>query len=193
MNERVAEFLAARHAKHAVLTHSGAVTAQEQARASHTPGAAFAKVIVVKERDGYVMAIRPATRVLDLNRLKGLIGHGDVRLATVEEIGAVTPGCAPGAIPPFGALFGLRTFVDRALLDATKVTMPAGDFQVSLRMPSREFLRLTGAVVGDFGVLETLLAAGGAHVPRTTTRRQPARGPARRAARPRRGGERAQS
>jgi Ala-tRNA(Pro) deacylase len=182
MNERVAEFLAARHAKHAVLTHSGAVTAQEQARASHTPGAAFAKVIVVKERDGYVMAILPATRVLDLNRLKGLIGHGDVRLATVEEIGGVAPGCAPGAIPPFGALFGLRAFVDRALLEMAEVTMPAGDFQTSLRMRSREFRRLADAAVGDFAVLETLLAAGAVRVPRASTRRRPAR-----ADRPKRG------
>jgi Ala-tRNA(Pro) deacylase len=157
MNQRLAELLSAEHARYERVTHAAAVTAQEQAAVSHTSGWSLAKVLIVKERDGYVMAVLPACCALDLNRLKGLIGHGPVRLATVEEIYAAIPDCAPGAIPPFGGLWGLRTFIDRSLLTVGEVTMPAGDPATAIRMPPSELERLARARLGDFAVPETLL------------------------------------
>jgi Ala-tRNA(Pro) deacylase len=143
-----------------------------------------AKVVVIKERDGYAMAVVPASCVLDLDRLKGLIGHGDVRLASVEEIERVTGGVPGGAVPPFGGLYGLKTFVDRALANEPEITMPAGDFASSLRMRGSEYLRLAGAHVGDFGVPEATAAASAPRIraQRDTRERPPAR-PRRRRAR----------
>lgn len=92
----------------------------------HAPGQSVAKVLIVKERDSFVMAIVPAA-ALDLDRLKGLIGHGEVRLASVEEVRGVVPDCPAGSIPPFGTLYGMRAFIDRSLLAVPEVTMPAGD------------------------------------------------------------------
>ncbi len=59
MYSKLEEFLRAKQAKYEVLIHAGAVTAQEQTAVTRTPGAAFAKV-VVKERDGFVLAVLPA-------------------------------------------------------------------------------------------------------------------------------------
>jgi Ala-tRNA(Pro) deacylase len=73
----------------------------------HAPGMRVAKVLIIKGRDGF--------------------GHDDVRLATIEEIRGVVPDCTPGSIPPFGALYGLRTFVDNQLLTVPEVTVPAGN------------------------------------------------------------------
>jgi Ala-tRNA(Pro) deacylase len=179
MYERLATFLSARQARYEIIEHAAAVTAQEHAAALHASGHTVAKVLVVKERDGLVMAIIPASAELDLDRLEGLIGHGDIRLATVEEIGGAVPDCAPGAIPPFGALYGLKAFVDRHLLLVPRVTMPAGSFSSALRMSAAEFGRLVGARVGDFAVPEALVRAGGvARVPRgrrTAPGRRPSR------------------
>jgi Ala-tRNA(Pro) deacylase len=166
MYQRLEEFLTARQATYETVEHAVAVTAQEQAAALHASGHTFAKVLIVKERDGFVMAVVPAAAEVDLDRLKGLIGHDDVRLATIEEIGAIVRDCAPGAIPPFGALYGLRSFVDRRLLLAPHVTMPAGSFLAALRMPSKEFRRLMDARIADFSVPEALVAAGGVARPR---------------------------
>jgi Ala-tRNA(Pro) deacylase len=159
MNERLQSFLEAKAAKYRPLSHPAAVTAQEQAAAMHASGWSTAKVVVVKERDGYVMAVVPACCVIDLDRLKGLIGHGALRLATVDEIQGVVRDCAPGAIPPFGALYGLPSYVDRALFRPREVTLPAGDFATSIRMRSGEYRRLAGAKEGDFAVLESLVPA----------------------------------
>jgi Ala-tRNA(Pro) deacylase len=170
MYQKLEEFLRGKLAKYQVLTHSGAVTAQEQAKVVRASGWAVAKVLIVKERDGYVMAVLPAACVADLNRLKGLIGHGEVRLAEVEEIRSVIADCVPGAIPPFGEMFGLRTFVDRSLLGAGEVTMPAGDVGTAIRMRSAEFRRLADPRVGDFAVAEVFLR-GGLKIPRRKTAR----------------------
>lgn len=158
MDERLQEFLESRQARYERVEHPGAVSAQEQAAVTHTSGWVFAKVVVVKERDGYVLAVVPAACVVDLDRLKGLIGHGEVRLATIEEIGLAVPGCAAGAIPPFGALHGLPTFADQALLGVREITMPAGDLGTAIRMRVDEFRRLAAPRVGDFAVPEAVVA-----------------------------------
>ncbi|MBI1734310.1 MAG: phosphoenolpyruvate synthase [Candidatus Rokubacteria bacterium] len=160
MFQRLEEFLRARQAVFELVTHRGAVTAQEQAASMHTSGWVTAKVVIVKERDGFAMAVLPAACVLDLGRMKGMIGHGDVRLATVDEIARAAPGCAPGAIPPFGALFGVPTFADARLVAARDITMPAGDFGTAIRMRAREYRRLARPHVGDLAVPESLVTAG---------------------------------
>jgi Ala-tRNA(Pro) deacylase len=178
MYERLETFLTAHQAKYEVMRHPAAVTAQEQAAAMHMPGMHVAKVLIVKERDGFVMAVVPAATRLDLDRLKGLIGHDDVRLATADELRIVVPDCAPGAIPPFGAPYGLRTFVDQRLMAVPDVTVPAGDPHVSLRLRCAEFRRLVGGQEGDFAVPEALVTSGG--VMRSRLRRRRALGGPRR-------------
>lgn len=157
---RLEEFLASRQARYEVIEHAASVTAQELAAATGVSGHRVAKVLIVKERDGLVMAIIPASTELDLDRLKGLIGHGEVRLASVEEILGAVPDCPAGSIPPFGALYGIRAFVDRSLLRESHVTMAAGDPATAICMPSAEFRRLGEARTGDFAIPGALIEAG---------------------------------
>jgi Ala-tRNA(Pro) deacylase len=174
MYQRLEAFLASRHATYEPVAHPAAITAQEQAAVMHVPGRSLAKVLIVKERDGLVMAIVPAATELDLDRLKGLIGHGDLRLASVEEIRAVVPDCPPGCIPPFGALYGLRAFIDRSLLGVPEVTMPAGDPASAIRIRWSEFERLVDAHPGDFAIPQSVVAAGGVAQSRRRRPRSPA-------------------
>ncbi len=161
MDERLEAFLVSTEARWELVSHPSAVTAQEQASLSHTPGRSMAKVVIVKVRDGLVMAVVSASSRLDLHRLGGLIGHGGARLAPVEEIRGRIPGCMPGAIPPFGHLFGMPTFVDRELIGSSReITMPAGDPATAIRMSTREYERLASPRVGDFAVPEALVVAG---------------------------------
>ncbi|MBI4591521.1 MAG: hypothetical protein HY725_22075 [Candidatus Rokubacteria bacterium] len=47
MNLRLKEFLASSGARYQVVSHPDAITAQEQAAVSHTPGQSWAKVVIV--------------------------------------------------------------------------------------------------------------------------------------------------
>jgi Ala-tRNA(Pro) deacylase len=154
MNAKLEEFLAAHLVKYVRLEHPEAFTAPEEAAAAHVPGHQWAKVVVIKKDDGYVLVVLPACCRIDLTRLQGLVGEGGLRPANVEEILHACAGFEPGAIPPFGRLFGMRVFVDPTLLDQPELVIPAGDHRTAARMPTSEFVRLAEPRIGVFGVHE---------------------------------------
>jgi Ala-tRNA(Pro) deacylase len=160
MNLKLEEFLAAHLVKYARLEHREAFTAPEEAAAAHVPGHQWAKVVVVKKEDGYVLAVLPACCRIDLTRLQGLAGEGGLRLANVEEVRHACADFEPGAVPPFGRLFGMRLFMDPSLLDQPELVVPAGDHRTALRMRTSEFLRVAEPRVGVFGIHE-----GARHTP----------------------------
>lgn len=154
MLRRFEEFLAAHGGKYERIEHPEAFTAQEEAAAAHVSGWSWAKVVIVKEREGFAMAVLPACCAIETDRLKGVIGRGEIELASVEEILKTFPGCELGAIPPFGRLFGLSTFVEEALVNQRDITMPAGDHRSAVRMRASEYVRLAEPRLGQFAVHE---------------------------------------
>jgi len=154
MLRRLEEFLGAHLAKYERIAHNEAFTAQEEAAAAHISGWSWAKVVIVKEAEGFAMAVLPACCAVDMNRLKGLIGRGEVQLASVEDILRTFPACELGAVPPFGRLFGVPTFVEEGLVNQRDITMPAGDHRSAIRMRASEYLRLAEPRRGQFAVHE---------------------------------------
>lgn len=154
MLTRLEEFLGTHGAKYDRIEHPEAFTAQEEAAATHVSGWSWAKVVIVKEREGLAMAVLPACCAIEMNRLKGVIGRGEIRIASVEEMLQTFPGCELGAIPPFGRLFGVPTFVEDALVNQRDITMPAGDHRTAIRMRVTEYLRLAEPGLAQFAVHE---------------------------------------
>lgn len=154
MNQRLQEFLAARLAHYEVVPHPEGFTAQEQASGAHISGWSWAKGVLVTKEDGFAMAVLPACCLIDLGRLRGLVGRGEIELAGVEDIMRVAPDCELGALPPFGDLFEMPTFVDESFVRIQSVTMPAGDRHTAIRMRGPEYLRLASAHMGQFAIHE---------------------------------------
>ena len=152
MVKRLEELLASHGGKYERIEHPEAFTAQEEAAAAGISGWEWAKVVIVREREGLAMAVLPACCAVEMDRLKGLIGRGEVKLASVEETLEAFPGCAVGAMPPFGRLFGMRTFVEEALVNQRDITMPTGDRRRAIRMRATEYLRLAEPQRGQFAV-----------------------------------------
>jgi Ala-tRNA(Pro) deacylase len=158
MTRRVEEYLRARLAQYEVVTHPEAFTAQEQAAAAHVSGWSWAKVVAVKKEDGFALAVLPASCVIDLGALRGLMGREMIELASLEEIMGLAPDCEPAALAPFGRLFGVPTFADEALVNQREITMPAGDRATAIRMRATEFVRLAAPRVGRFAVPASVAA-----------------------------------
>jgi len=89
-----------------IFEHAPVRTSEEAARARGTPLEAGAKALVVRADERFVHCVLPAHLKADNARLRGLVGTRKLRFATPEELQTLT-GCAPGAVPPFGNLFGL--------------------------------------------------------------------------------------
>ena len=71
------------------------------------------------------------------------------RSATRQEVMDLT-GLTPGAIPPFGSLFGLPTLCDRALAEHSRINFNAGDHSISVSMGYEDYLAVERPDLGEF-------------------------------------------
>lgn len=132
------------------MTHRDAFTARDVAAASHVPERQVAKAAVVRDGGGrYLMAVVPATCRLDLEALARASGHGDLTIATEEEVLRLFPDCERGAIPPFGNLYDIPTFVDSCLSEVPEVFF-AADRREVVGMRFADYQRAARPMVGQF-------------------------------------------
>ena len=129
-----------------LVEHAPVLTSAEAARVRGTPLEAGAKALVLQTPERAVHVVVPAHRRLDNARLRALLGTRTLRFATPDELLALT-GCVPGAVPPFGALFGLAALVDRAVAERPDIAFNAGSTSVSILMRGDDFLRVAGAAI----------------------------------------------
>ena len=84
------KFLTERKVKYQTKRHKEVFTAQEIAAATHTPGSEMAKVVVAKAKEGFFLAVLPASYRIDMKKLKTAVGStGDMRIATEAEFKAL--------------------------------------------------------------------------------------------------------
>ncbi len=149
VTERLVRWLRDEGAPFELVEHAPVLTSAEAARVRGTPLEAGAKALVLLAADRPVQIVVPAHRRLDSTRARALVGSRTLRFATPEELLALT-GCAPGAVPPFGNLFGLPVLADDGL--AEDLAFNAGSTSVSLLMRAADVLRLSGARVAPLAI-----------------------------------------
>lgn len=139
---RLKEFLDANSVKYVSINHSKAFTAQEAAASAHIRGRDMAKAVVVKVDDRLAMAVLPATRKVDLDRLRQTSGAASVELAHEQDFRGDFPGCEVGAMPPFGNLFHMDVYVEPDLAKDEEIAFNAGTHTELITMPFKDFERL---------------------------------------------------
>ena len=130
------------HATYSTLTHPRTITASETAHATHTPTHEFAKTVMIKVDGRLAMLVMPARFRADLYRLSIALGAAPVELATEAEFRDTFPDCEPGAMPPFGNLYGVPVYLDGRLAECPEIAFNAGDHTECVRMSFAEFERL---------------------------------------------------
>lgn len=135
------QYLAAQSVPYDVLEHKRTGCSARTADASHVPAECLAKGVVVKHREGYLLAIVPASRQVQLEEV-GRWLHRPVGLATEEEASGLFPDCEPGAVPPIAAAYGLSAVVDESLERQEHIYFEGGDHRVLVHVTGPEFHRL---------------------------------------------------
>lgn len=147
---KLRDYLDAHQVRYAVIAHSPAYTAAEIAEAAHVPGRELAKVVIVRIDGRLAMAVLPATRQVHTESLRKAVGAHEVVLATENEFASRFPDCDPGAMPPFGGLYGLEVFVAPQLAAHDRICFNAGTHRDLIRMSYADFERLAQPVPLDF-------------------------------------------
>ena len=140
--ERLRGSLERNHVNYTHHIHPTAYTAKELAAAEHVPQHRVAKVVVFTGDEGYGMAVLPADYVVDLQELRSALGLKRVRLATEKELDGLFPDCELGAMPPFGNLYNLPTFVESSLTEEETIAFNAGSHRDVLYVSFEEYKRL---------------------------------------------------
>ncbi|MEM3154282.1 MAG: YbaK/EbsC family protein, partial [Candidatus Woesearchaeota archaeon] len=105
--ERIKKLLDDNKIQYVVLTHEPVYTS-EQAAKMRGKGIEIglkrgAKAMIFKCKDKFVQCILPANKIVDVKKLKALVGCTP-KLASPEEVLKLTD-CEIGSVPPFGNLF----------------------------------------------------------------------------------------
>jgi Ala-tRNA(Pro) deacylase len=132
-------FLNDQKVKYVTISHSLAYTAQEIAASAHIHGKDLAKTVIVKIDGDMAMAVLPASFKLDLGRLKQIVGAKKVGLAAEKEFQDRFPGCALGAMPPFGNLYDMRVYADKSLSEDEKIAFNAGSHTELIQLAYKDF------------------------------------------------------
>jgi Ala-tRNA(Pro) deacylase len=135
------QFLEAQSVTYEVMEHKRTGCSQRTADASHVPSDCLAKAVMVKHKDGYIVAIVPASRQVRLEEV-GRWLERPVALATEAEASALFPDCEQGAIPPIAAAYGLAAVVDASLEGREHIYFEGGDHRALVHVSGAEFHRL---------------------------------------------------
>lgn len=150
ITERVRRLLDDAQVDYEVLSHREVFTSQEVAQSVHVAGRTLAKVVVVRETSGqYLMAVIPATCHLDLGALVRETGRPGVVLAGEEDLRRLFPDCEPGAMPPFGRLYGMPMYLDHCFRKEPRLCFQAGNHHEVVRVDTEDFLGLVRPLAGE--------------------------------------------
>ena len=144
---RLRTYLDENDVRYVTMAHSQAYTAQEIAAASHIPGKAMAKTVMVKLDGRMAMVVVPALHKIDLEVLKRVSRSAQVELATEHDFKLLFPDCEPGAMPPFGHLYGLPLYMEESLKGGREIAFNAGTHTEVVKMDMADFERLAKPIV----------------------------------------------
>lgn len=152
--KKLEKLLDSNQVKYITINHSPAYTAREVASSTFVPRREFAKTIIVKLDGVMAVAVVPASRHVGLGALAAEAGAGNAELASEDEFRESFPGCEVGAMPPFGNLFGLDTYVDAMLVQDDEITFNAGTHTQVVRLSYTDYSRLVQPKLLNFSVKE---------------------------------------
>lgn len=144
--EKLKQYLDEENVRYVTIKHSKAYTAQEVAASAHIPGKEVAKTVIVKINGEMAMAVLPASYSVDFDQLRHVTGASVVELATEEEFKDRFPDCDVGAMPPFGRLYDMQTFMAASLAEDEQIAFNAGSHTELIRMSFADYQRLANPI-----------------------------------------------
>ena len=149
--QRLIKYLNDKKIVYEILHHAEAFTAQTVAAAEHVKGRRHAKVVMVKAENEHLMMVLSTNSRVDLEKLEEALGKS-VTIEKEPEFEALFPDCAPGTMPPFGNLYGLPTYVDRALSKEDFIVFEAGTHTDAIKLQYQDYERAVTPFVEDFAI-----------------------------------------
>ncbi|MEP7359457.1 MAG: YbaK/EbsC family protein [Anaerolineales bacterium] len=145
--DRLQHWLREQHVSYASQHHRPAFTNGEVALELQEQGEHVAKVVIANADHRLVMLVVPATEQVDFKRAAQQIAAGLVSAAQEKEFKSRFPDCELGAMPPFGSLYDMPTYMDESLTKPAKLVFQAGTHRDTIRLATEDYLRLARPII----------------------------------------------
>jgi Ala-tRNA(Pro) deacylase len=156
--QKLIKFLEKNKVKYEPIKHRTVYTAYDKAQTLRFSQKMIGKTLVLKVDKNIVIILISANKNLDKNKFKKIAKT----LPTSRQVKKVDfvseriiknklKGMKVGAIPPFGNLWRLPTFIDKSLLAQPKIIVNGGDYNWSIKISPANLKKLIpDLVIGNF-------------------------------------------
>ena len=151
ISTKLEAFIKASGVKYTVAKHPVVYTAQEIAAAGHIPGRQLAKSVLVKTDRGFALAVLPAIHLINLKKLRSILGAKSLSIAKESDIKSQFPDVEVGAMSPFGNLYEVPVVADTFLRDSEDITFNAGSHTDTITLRYSDFVSLVKPKTVNFG------------------------------------------
>ena len=140
---KLESYLLQQDTSYQLTAHEHSDFSMDTAEKAHVPGDALAKGILVKDEEGYLLVVLPSDYHIELKTLRTLLRQ-EVELATESEVGTLFNDCDPGAVPPIGAAYGIKTIWDpnTSLGQLNDIYFEAGNHDHLIQVSGEQFHEL---------------------------------------------------
>ncbi len=132
------------------LHHPEGYTAQEVAQREHFSGHHVAKVVVAMIDGRPVELILPASRRVNLDKVRAVLKAREARLATEAEMAKCFSDCEVGAIPALRHWQDVPVVMDRSLNAEGDILFQAGTHTDAVRLNFRDWYEMVRPQVATF-------------------------------------------
>ncbi len=147
--QKIIRLLKENKVEYQLYEHEPVYTSVDAAKIRGTKLEQGAKALVALADKKPILVVISAAKKIDTKKFKKLFKVKDLRIATTEEVKQIT-GVEIGAVPPFGDLVDLETYVDQSLGKNREIAFNAGLHTKSIKMKYKDWLDLVKPKTGDF-------------------------------------------
>ncbi|MDP3093279.1 MAG: YbaK/EbsC family protein [bacterium] len=155
ISAKLAKFLSQNKVKYEEIKHRQVFTGLDKAATLRAKPNLIAKTIILKSGKDLAMAVLAANRNLNKKKFAKASKLKNPDFVSEILIKNRIKGFKVGAIPPFGQLFKMLSFIDRGLFKEKMVFVSAGNYETSLKL-SPKVLEKLGAAKADFSEVKKI-------------------------------------
>jgi len=155
--QKLIKFLEKNKVKYELIRHRTVYTAFDKAVTLKVPQKMVGKTLVIKLDKNPAIILISANKNLDYNppttrnKFKKIAKTKKVDFVSERIIKNKLKGVKVGAIPPFGNLWRLPTFIDAQLLTQSKIIVNGGDYNWSIKISPANLKKLIpDLIIGSF-------------------------------------------
>jgi len=149
--EKIIKLLKENKVNYQLFEHEPVFTSEQASKVRNIKMCQGAKAIIFSADGKPILVVVPGDRRVDTKIFKKLYNIKDLRLLTADEVKELT-NLEIGAIPPFGNVMNLTTYVDNSVFENEEIVFNAGAHTKSILMKSKDFQELAKPIVENFSI-----------------------------------------